>query len=214
MNNLPLREKKFARTKVAITFNLIEKLLHTPFENISVKEICREVEISEATFFNYFPKKSDIIDYYTTLKMYQNFWNLKEKNKITTNPIENIKSFFAVMAESTRPTVFNEIFCFYLKNKHYDNMKCKISATEKIIAFPECKGIEELPPMTTHEFFTQELKKAINEKLINESTDVVKTVTILHIIMYGSLVFAHTDPKNDLKDYYKTQLNSTFESLK
>lgn len=214
MTNLPLREKKFARTKISITFNVIEKLLHTSLDNISVKEICREVEISEATFFNYFPKKTDIIDYYTSLKMFKHFWVLKQKTKESDNPIETIKAFFDVIAENIRPAIFNEIFCFYFKNKQYDNMTTKISASEKIIAFPECDGIETIQKKTTTEFLSEQVAKAIKENIFKKDTDIFKTVTILHIILYGSLIYSHTDQKNSLKDYYATQLNSTFESIK
>lgn len=213
MDNLPLREKKFARTKVSITFYVIEKLLHTSLDSISVKEICREVEISEATFFNYFPKKTDIIDYYTSLRMFKIFWLLQKKTNQSNDPIVRIRCFFDIVAENFRPAVFNEIFCFYFKNKQYDNMNTKISASEKIIAFPECEGIETIPKKNTAEFFSHEVTAAVEKNIFKQDTDIVQIVTILHIILYGSLIYSHTDPKNSLKDYYETQLNSTFESL-
>lgn len=214
MENLSLRERKFAKTKINITNNVIGKLAKTPFDNISIKEVCHEVEISEATFYNYFPKKTDIIDYFTSLRLYRHFWTLKQVDKDNTDPILTIKRFFEILADNIEIPVFNEIFAFYVKEQHHDNMRTDISVSEKIYAFPECEGIENLKQKNTRQFLTEQIEDAIAKKILKPDTDVYKLATILLIILYGSLIFAVTDKKNDIKTYYETQLNSTFESLK
>lgn len=213
MKKLSLREKKFAKTKINITFNLIEKLAHTTFDNISIKQICEDIEISEATFYNYFPKKTDIIDYYTSLKLYKHFWCLKKITKDDDTPIQKIRNFFNVWAENIQIPVFNEVFTFYHKNKQYDHMKTAISVSEKITAFPECEGIETIKTKNTVSFFTDQIEEAKKKNLLPKKTDTKKLVLILHIIMHGSAIFSQNDENNTLKDYYETQLNSTFESL-
>ena len=62
-----LRERKHARTKIAIMNAFIERLEKTRFDDISIRQICKSVEVSEGTFFNYFPEKIDIINYYMNL---------------------------------------------------------------------------------------------------------------------------------------------------
>jgi len=54
----PLREKKHARTKITIMAAFIKCLEKTRFEDISIRQICKSVEVSEGTFFNYFPRRS------------------------------------------------------------------------------------------------------------------------------------------------------------
>ena len=58
-----LREKKFARTRLALAQATTNHLEAAAFETLSVKALCERVQISEATFFNYFPRKDDLIVY-------------------------------------------------------------------------------------------------------------------------------------------------------
>jgi AcrR family transcriptional regulator len=58
-----LRERKFARTRLALAEAAAGHLEAASFETLSVKSLCERVQISEATFFNYFPKKDDLIVY-------------------------------------------------------------------------------------------------------------------------------------------------------
>ena len=58
-----LREKKFARTRLSLAQATTNHLEAAAFETLSVKALCERVQISEATFFNYFPRKEDLIVY-------------------------------------------------------------------------------------------------------------------------------------------------------
>lgn len=58
---LSLREKKYAKTKLALLDAATERIGEKTFDAISVKELCEQAEVSEATFFNYFPKKQDLL---------------------------------------------------------------------------------------------------------------------------------------------------------
>jgi AcrR family transcriptional regulator len=64
---LGLREKKFAKTKLALLQAALERLREKPLADITVKELCEAAEVSEATFFNYFPKKDDLLHYFTKI---------------------------------------------------------------------------------------------------------------------------------------------------
>ena len=64
-----LRERKFARTRLKLAQALVKRLQQASLEEIVVRDLCDDVEISEATFFNYFPRKLDLLDYYTQLWM-------------------------------------------------------------------------------------------------------------------------------------------------
>ncbi len=58
---MPRRERKKRATRDAI-FNVAQKLfMEKGFENTSVEEITEQVDIAQSTFFNYFPRKEDIL---------------------------------------------------------------------------------------------------------------------------------------------------------
>ena len=58
-----LRERKFARTRLALAEVVTNHLENAPLEALSVRALCERAQISEATFFNYFPKKEAIVVY-------------------------------------------------------------------------------------------------------------------------------------------------------
>ncbi|NLE65671.1 MAG: TetR/AcrR family transcriptional regulator, partial [Elusimicrobia bacterium] len=59
-----LREKKFVKTKVSLMQEFMKRLKSTRFSEISIKEVCETVEVSESTFYNYFPQKVDVVCYF------------------------------------------------------------------------------------------------------------------------------------------------------
>ena len=82
-----LREKKHARTKIALMSSFIERLRNSRFEDISIRDVCKSAEISEGTFFNYFPEKIDVITYYVNLMTMKVIWKARQKApRINTLP--------------------------------------------------------------------------------------------------------------------------------
>jgi AcrR family transcriptional regulator len=73
---LTLREKKYATQKIKIMDIFSEKLKEKPLADITVKEISKELEISEMTFFNYFKNKKEVLVYFIE------FWNLEMQFKL------------------------------------------------------------------------------------------------------------------------------------
>jgi hypothetical protein len=73
--DFPLRQRKYARTKLALMNAALERLKDKSLEEISVRELCEEAEVSEATFFNYFPSKTDLLVYFVQLWTIEAGWH-------------------------------------------------------------------------------------------------------------------------------------------
>ena len=56
-----LRERKKQRTREQIAETTRRLFVERGFERVTVAEIAREAEVSEATVFNYFPTKEDLV---------------------------------------------------------------------------------------------------------------------------------------------------------
>ena len=56
-NALPQRQKKSARTRIALLDALLEELDSQPLAQIRIKDLTRRADVSEPTFFNYFDTK-------------------------------------------------------------------------------------------------------------------------------------------------------------
>jgi AcrR family transcriptional regulator len=56
-----LRERKKQRTRQAIAAAAFELFTSRGFDHVTVTEVARRAEVSEATVFNYFPTKEDLV---------------------------------------------------------------------------------------------------------------------------------------------------------
>ncbi len=93
---IPLRERKYARTKLALVNAAIQRLEATPMEAITVNALCDDIEISEATFFNYFAKKDDLLDYYVQLWTLEITWKIRQSGQRGTATVD---ALFAIAAQ-------------------------------------------------------------------------------------------------------------------
>jgi AcrR family transcriptional regulator len=56
-----LRERKKARTRAAIQTHALRLFREQGYDATTVEQICDAVEISESTFFRYFPSKAEVV---------------------------------------------------------------------------------------------------------------------------------------------------------
>ncbi len=106
INTLSLREKKQATLKLKILDTFDEKLKTKALVDISVKEVAKELDISEMTFFNYFGSKKEVLIYFIEL------WSLEMQMHIEGHePLEAIYRIFDETAKTIEknPNLFMEI---------------------------------------------------------------------------------------------------------
>lgn len=156
-----LREKKFARTRLALAGALAAALADQPLTDISVKALCQAAEVSEATFFNYFPSKSDLMSYLAHLWLLELGWHIQaaaEKQRGLTV----IDALFAHAAATClrKPGVFRELLVWIARGGNLDPA-LTISAIEKQLAFPELANIEQLPLKGIDAWLVAEVQAAV-----------------------------------------------------
>ena len=69
-SDLGLRERKKLQTRQLIADTARQLFAERGFEQVSVAEVARAAEVSEATVFNYFPTKEDLV--YSGLERFEN----------------------------------------------------------------------------------------------------------------------------------------------
>ena len=76
---LPLRQRKFARTKLALLDATLESLRSRSLDEVRVADLCAAADISPASFFNYFPQKADVLVYHVQLWSLEIAWHAEEE---------------------------------------------------------------------------------------------------------------------------------------
>ena len=203
---IPLREKKFAKTKIAIMNAFVERLNTIRFEDISIRDICESVEVSEATFFNYFPKKIDILKYFKQLGTTRIYWHLK-LNEDDLTGLEKIYAAFDAIADIIRNSdFFLELVSTFTKEKIYPEL-IDISDAEKFYAFPDMPQLADKPCMMLDQLFKDLWEETIQQKQISPKMVQENFVIALISLMIGVPLAIRKENFKDLKKYYHEQID-------
>lgn len=192
MNNIhdvSLRERKFAQTKVSLAWAFRERLREKRLQDISVKEICDTLPISEVTFYKYFPEKTDVLVYLLQLWHYEAVWRLRRWEREKTN-LEVIEAWFKFGEEQLEayPAATGEIMSFIMKEKGRLKFS-EISVAELLFAYPDLEGIEKIEVPAGHDdrcFMLPYLYRAIEHGELPTGTDMEMVADMLDAIFIGS----------------------------
>jgi len=207
-----LREIKYARTKIAIMNAFIERLKKFRFEEISIRQICQDVEISEATFFNYFSQKLDIINYYLRLLFTKVLWKAR-KEAPKGRYLALIEAVFKNTAsELGNINIIYQIISVLIMQRERPDAII-ISDIEKQFAFPECSGIEDIETTFIDRFFEGSLKEALKNGELPKKIDINDVLVSLLAILGGTLLAAKLGNVRDYTYHYMRQIRLLWKGL-
>jgi len=209
-----LRERKYAKSKIALARAFVERLKIHRFEEISISELCASMDMSEGTFFNYFPQKLDLVHYIGSLFGVHIIWKTYQTadKKYYLNLIDTV---FDNMAENFKnPNLVYNIISTVIGQQQVPHT-IKITQAEKYFAFPDCAGIEDISPPAPlfEDYFSEILKKAIKNKELPETTNVSDTVLFLKAIMAGIPLAIKREKIKDLKFWNRKMLKLLWKAL-
>lgn len=207
-----LREKKHVRTKVGLMNAFMERLQDCRFDDISVREICRSVEISEGTFFNYFPEKIDVVVYYLHCITLELMWSARRQAP-PGRFIPLIDSLFAQIAAKLDSVnlIYQILSALLVQNERPRRMT--LSELEKKTVFPNCEGIEAVPTLMLDEFLVECIKGALKSGELPVTTNINDTRVSLMSIIMGTLIAIKFDDLEGREYHYMRQLQALWKSL-
>jgi len=207
-----LREKKFAKTKVALMQAFMERLKTTRFANISIKDVCESVEVSEGTFYNYFPQKVDVVYYYKNFASVKIAWEINRKRNELT-PWHLIRFVFELISvELQPPYLFYEMISIFTAEQRRPEAM-DLSALEKEYAYPDCPGIGELGVGLLENLFEALIKEAQNAKEIDPALDVRTVMLALMSIAIGAALTIKIEDFANINDQYQKQLSFLYKAI-
>ncbi|MBW1816553.1 MAG: TetR/AcrR family transcriptional regulator [Deltaproteobacteria bacterium] len=220
IKNIPLRERKRARNRLALLDTTIGRMRQKALTDITVEELCEEVEVSKGTFFRYFPRKSDLIFYYIRLWSIEFTWRAT-RDAVDSPGLAVIETLFdrAAAIFDDHPRLFAELIAFRAFEpqeftKLIQNGRTMVSQAERLMRFPNFDGIESIPEGTFHSIFSVNLQDAIANNELPNTTDIEAVILSLACIFYGvPLMLADRVPKN-LAAAYSLQLHLLWRGLR
>ncbi len=208
IKNFPLRERNKARTRLSIIDAFLVRLENKNFDDITIDEICDDVQISKGTFFNYFPRKIDMILYNALL------WNLEAMWLTTKRPgaspgLPSIDYIFAWFAETIKkhPLFFLELIALRSRkpeeiNKLDEPGSRRVSSAERVLRFPELQEITSIKAGNYSHILRIQLEAAIKKEELPDNIDIEAVILSLGIILYGvPLMLINQNPEKLAKTY-------------
>jgi len=184
MTKIGLRERKAARLKVGLAETLVELLEQRPLEEISIREMCESHEISEATFFNYYPRKQDVLSYFIQLWRLEMTWLAQQA--AAESGLDAIAGIFdhAAGQLSQFPAFMGEMLAYQARLRDWPQA-VEITPAERLQAFPEMEGIEELVPEGLESIFSSLLGRAIEQGQLAADSDREALILALVSLFFG-----------------------------
>lgn len=184
---LPLREIKFAKTKLALLDSALALLPKKTFDEITLVEICAAAEVSYATFFNYFGKKSDLLLYFIQL------WSIEVSHHARgiakeAGGLKAIEAIFQYTARQCEkgPEIMGEIVSFLARRREKGAPSLALlTEAEKRLRFPDITDFEGLPEMGLGSLFPGHIETAIRKGELPPGTNVQDMVLALAVIFQG-----------------------------
>ncbi len=201
-----LRTRKYARTRLTLAHALTQALAEQSLSEIPVKTLCHQAEVSEATFFNYFPRKQDLMAYLAHLWLLELGWHA-QNTASRAGGLAVIDSLFAQTARTCEatPGLFRELLVWIVRGGNLEQ-SIELSSTEKQLAFPGLAGIEQTPVKGIDSWLATPLEAAIaGGDLPSNALVPTLLASLLAILLGVPLMLLSSDPKK-VAAMYRQQL--------
>ncbi len=209
-----LREKKYAKTKIALARAFLERLKSTRFADISIKEVCSAVEVSEGTFYNYFPNKIELVRYFKKLTFLKVTWEVEKKEQ-QVEPLKMIEYAFDLIAiEIGPPFLFYETISLFTAERTKPSEGQALSDAEKYFAFPEYNDIEKVKIVNIENLFSELINKGQQKGIISKEIKTSDILINLMTILIGVPLTIEIEDFDKINKLYRNQLALLWKAVK
>ncbi|MCO4761206.1 MAG: TetR/AcrR family transcriptional regulator [Myxococcales bacterium] len=201
------RDKKRARTRIAILDALIERLDARSMEEVAISELALAAGVSQATVFNHFGGKADIVTYFIAL------WGI-EVGLVARRAMADcettkhaIEAVFVATAETTarHPGVMLEIIAHQATLRQKPELPA-ISPAERLLRFGDDPDALEQPAGGLETVLPALISRAVSQGELPPDTDLQAVLLGLASIFFGvPLILARHQP-DQLVNCYRQQL--------
>jgi AcrR family transcriptional regulator len=213
-----LRERKFAKTKLALLRAVVDRLRVKSLDQITVKELCEAAEVSEATFFNYFPKKDDLLHYFIQLWTVEVMFQA-EKAAGADAGLTYIEQVFDYTGRQLgdHPRLMLEIIGrMALEPPPAECVRRwgELSRAERLQAFPDLEGVDCCAERGLRDVFRPALQRAVEHGELPVDVDVEIALLALLSTFFGVPLWLGTQDPARIRPAYERQLRLIWAGLR
>ncbi|MEE9342963.1 MAG: TetR family transcriptional regulator [Gammaproteobacteria bacterium] len=189
-----LREKKYARTRLSLVRQLAQAVEKMPWQDVSIRELCEQAELSEATFFNYFPQKQDLLQLVIQLWLLEISGQLKSAG--AESGLKRIHAQFALCAQTCRDRPgFMHAVIHWVAGGGKLNDQFAPSMIERQLTFPDDENLKDAPVVGLDRLLADQLDVAVSTGQLPVNTVIPVVLTGLLSLLFGlPLILLGSDP--------------------
>lgn len=212
---IPLRERKFIKTRLQLARALREQLEKTSLEDLNVRGLCEQVEVSEATFFNYFPKKSDLLGYLSQLWSVELAWRGQQALAQGGQGLLVVQAVFDHAAQQFQnaPGAAGELIAWQARTRARQ-APLPLTPAERRLAFPDQVGIEAMTDQSLEQVLASSLQRATDQGELPRNVHLPTVMVGLVSIFYGVPLALRLSNPAGIGAMYRQQLMIFWSGLR
>jgi len=193
--SLPLRERKAARVRHSLITASMARMSESSFDAVRIADLCRVAEITEQTFFNYFPHKRLLLSHIILLWGIETEYHARrfEEGRSAVATIEEVFALMAAKIESN-PRVAAELLAQQASRRGPPQFPT-ITVADRLLWYPELSGVEEIEAVGILGILRPRVRRAIEKGELAPHVEAETVVRALFSIFVGApLLLAWDDP--------------------
>ncbi len=200
------REIKTAQNKQAILNSLLIRMNSEAFDAIKISSLCADAKLSQASFYNYFPQKTDILIYYIQLWAVKMHWQIALHRKLTG--LSAIEALFNSTAKicATQPQLMAEIISYQAKAAKDIQMR-PLSDADKLVAYPDYKAVETVNIENLTALLSVNIQQAVSNNELPPASDTKSLIVSLCAIFFSVPIMFNQSPLAEIEEAYQQQLS-------
>ena len=211
---LPLRERKAARIRYVLIRSCMERMSGSTFESVRIADLCQAAEITEQTFFNYFPNKGLLLSHIILLWGIETEYHIRrfERQSTSLATIEEIFTFTATKIASA-PRVAAQLLARQATREGPPRFP-EITVADRLLWYPELPGVESIPAVGILGILRPRIRRALDAHEISGSVDPETVLRALYSIFVGVPVLLLWENPSAVDGAFREQLDILWRGLK
>ena len=207
-----LREIKRGRLKLALLQAAIRQMGHHRggLGDLPVEAICGEVEVSRVTFFNYFPQKADLLNYFLRV------WCLERAVEQLRTPLSGLRALERIFLRASEASTASAIFLNligWIASLSAPPPTIEITTAERFVLYPDEAAVADIKIPHLRDLLAKHVGEARAAGEIKSRLPEREIVAHLLTLFYGAPLALHVTGEKDLNKRFRAHLQLLISAL-